>query len=139
MSHSSSLPPRTFPTRQQRREELKEALRNTPRSPCVDQTPAEIEAYYRKVQIGDRAAVRQTHGGMLSYDITEIEGVNSKLGRIYVRSYGAFYMKHGKNCRQPTGQTTLVVPTDAVVTWALHNPRGAFGFMTFKASDYPFP
>jgi hypothetical protein len=89
-------------------------------------------------QIGDRAVVRQTHSGMLRYDITAIEDVNPKRGRVYVRPHGAFYMKHGKNCRHPTGQTTLVVPTDAVLAWALDHPQGAFGFVTFKESDYPF-
>jgi hypothetical protein len=118
---------------------MKEARRNTPRSPCVDQTPAEIEAYYRNAPIGAPAAVRQTHGRMLRYDVTDIERVNPKLGRLYVRVHGAFYMKHGKNCWEPKGQTTLVVPTEAVVAWALEHPHGAFGFATFKESDYPFP
>jgi hypothetical protein len=137
---TSSVPSRPVPTtRQQIRDELKEARRETPRSPCVDQTPAEIEAYYGKAQPGDRAAVRQTHGGILRYDITDIQGANPKLGRVYVRGFGAFWMKHGKNCRHPTGQTTLVMPTDAVVAWALDHPQGAFGFVTFKESDYPFP
>lgn len=135
MSHSSSRPSRPFPTHQQRRDALKEALRNTPHSPCVDQTEADIEAYYRKAQIGELAAVRRTHGGMLYYEITEIDGTTPKLGRVYVRAHGAFYMKHGKNCREPKGQTTLVVPTAPVVAWALEYPRGAFGFATFKASD----
>ncbi len=75
---------------------------------------------------------------MLRYDIMEIESVNQKLGRVYVRTYGAFYMKHGKNCWEPKGQTTLVVPTETVVAWALEHPHGGFGFVTFKASDYPF-
>jgi hypothetical protein len=139
VSHSSSPLSRPFPTCQQRTDELNDALRNTPRSPCVDQMEADIEAYYRKAQIGELAAVRRTHGGMLYYEITEIGGTNPKLGRVYVRGHGAFYMKHGKNCWQPKGQTTLVVPTGPVVAWALEYPGGAFGFMTFKASDYPFP
>jgi hypothetical protein len=139
VSRSSSPPSRPFPTRQQRRDELKEALRNSPRSPCVAQTPADIEAYYRNAKIGDPAAVRHTQYGLLQYDITDIEGVNSQRGRVYVRAAGAFYMKHGKNCWHPKGQTDLVVPTDAVVAWAKEHPRGATGFSIFKAEDYPFP
>ena len=131
-------PSHPFPTSQQRRDELKEALRNTPRSPCVDQTQVDIETYYRKAQIGDRVAVRQTQDGMLYYDITEIVGTNPRLGRVYVRTHGAFYMKHGKNCWHPTGRKTLVVPTESVVAWAIENPRGAFGFSIFKADEYPF-
>ena len=64
---------RPFPTtRRQAMDEIRESLRNGPRSPSVDQTPAEIEGYYRNVQIGDRAAVRETQGGILVYDITDI-------------------------------------------------------------------
>jgi len=72
---------------------------------------------------------------MLRYDITAIERVNPELGRVYVRTHGAFYMKHGKNCWEPTGQTTLVVPTEPVVAWALEHPHGDFGFVTLRASD----
>jgi hypothetical protein len=138
VSHSSSVPLRPFPTSKQRRPELTEALQNAPGSPCIDQTQADIEAYYRKAQIGTRAAVRQTHGGVLRYDLTEIDGTNPKLGRLYVRAHGAFYMKHGKNCWHPTGQTRLVVPNDAVVAWALEHPTGALGFVTFEEGDCSF-
>jgi hypothetical protein len=83
--------------------------------------------------------VRHPQYGVLQYDIADIEGVNPKRGRVYVRTAGAFYMKHGKNCWHPKGQTDLVVPTDAVVAWAKEHPHGATGFSIFKAEDYPFP
>ena len=48
--------------------------------------------------------MRHTQYGLLQYDITDIESVNSQRGRVYVRIAGAFDMKHGKNCRHPKGQ-----------------------------------
>lgn len=119
------------------RRALRDDRRDNPRqlSPCVDQTPKEIETYYRGVTPGSPAVVRHTQGGMLVYDVTEVEGTNPKRGRVYVRSAGAFYMKSGKNCFHPTGQTTLVVPTEAVKEWAHEHPRGEFGVSTFRHYD----
>jgi hypothetical protein len=114
-----------------------EALRNGPRSPCVDQSAADVEAYYRNVQPGDRAAVRHTQDGILRYDILSIREVNPRIGRIYL-SLGAFFMKSGKKYSAPTGQTQLVVPTESVLAWAEAHPDGASGYATFKADEYPF-
>jgi hypothetical protein len=56
--------------------------------------------------------------------ITEIEGRNPRTGRVYVKGFGAFYMKSGKNCFHPKGQTTVVLPTEPVRQWAAANPSG---------------
>lgn len=95
-----------------------------PLSPCIEQTQADIEAYYRGTPEGEVAVVRRSQGHLLEYVVAEIEGRNPKRGRVYIRGHGAFYMKSGKNCFHPTGQTTLVVPTEAVLTWAREHPRG---------------
>lgn len=106
-----------------------------PSSPCSGQTSAEIAAYYRNAAIGARAVVRQTHGGLLQYKITEIERQNLAIGRVYVRDHGAFYTKHGKNCFHPTGQTRLVVPTESVRAFAAKHPNGEFGYDTRLPAD----
>ena len=75
---------------------------------------------------------------ILRYEIMHIDGVNPQRRKIYLR-LGAFFMKSGKKYSAPTGKTTLVVPTDAVVAWANEHPRGAVGFATSKAEDYSIP
>lgn len=106
---------------------LSEALANIPKSPCAYQTQEEIEQYYRNAPIGAKAAVRHTQYGLLEYDITIIERRSEALGRVYIRSRSsgsAFYIKSGKNCYHPKGQSSIVVPTEDVVIWAENNPRG---------------
>lgn len=101
-------------------------------SPCVDQTEAEIARYYRSAPMGAVAVVRHTQGGLLQYDVTEVEGQNPGRGRVYIKNAGAFYAKHGRNCYQPKGQTALVVPTPAVLEWARAHPRGEFGLSIYR-------
>lgn len=101
-------------------------------SPCVDQTKGDIEAYYRATPVGAVAVVRHTQGHLLQYDVTEIEGRNAKIGRVYIRNAGAFHMKSGVNCFHPKGQTTLVVPTEAVLAWVKEHPRGEFDIATTR-------
>ena len=98
-----------------------------PLSPCADQTPAQIHAYYRDAPAGAPAAVRHTQGGMLGYAICKVEGRNARSGRVFIENAGALYMKSGRNCFHPTGQTTLVEPTETVLMWAKEHPRGEFG------------
>lgn len=100
-------------------------------SPCAGQTPDEIAAYYRNVEAGDVAVVRQTQGHLLVYNVRKIEGLNPASGRIYIEQDGAFYMKSGKNCFHPKGQTTLVVPTKEVTDWAAEHPRGEFNYSIY--------
>ena len=70
--------------------------------------------------------MRQTQYHSLQYTVTTVEGINPARGRAYIRNFGAFYMKSGKNCYHPTGQTTLVAPTPEVLAWAEANPHGKF-------------
>ena len=113
-----------------------ERRHQTKYSPCVDQTEDEIGAYYRAAKEKDRAVVRQTQGHMLIYKLTEIEGINRSRGRVYVRQFGAFYSKHGKNCFHPKGQTSLVVPTAEVLSWAEQHPHGEFGYSCHRFEGY---
>lgn len=105
-------------------------------SPCARQTEAEIEDYYRNQPEGSAAVVRRTHGGVLTYQITAFGLRRTCTGRINVEGVGDFYMKSGKNCWEPTGQTRLVVPTEEVLAWAAENPRGQMGVSIY--ADEPF-
>jgi hypothetical protein len=89
-----------------------------PKSPCYEQTREQIEQYYRTAPIGEPAAVRHTQGGILRYDIETIQGRRPRVGKVEVSRFGDFYMKSAKYCLYPTGQTTLVVPTEEVINWA---------------------
>lgn len=105
-------------------------------SPCALQSQTDIETYYRNAEAGSVAVVRQTQHHMLAYSVTEIEDTRPEKGRTYIKQFGAFYMKSGKNCFHPKGQTTLVVPTPEVLTWAEEHPRGEFGYQTFTPEQY---
>lgn len=132
----SALP--TFPPLSKSQRQLREAVEDRrkenplPLSPCVEQTKKDIEAYYRKANVGDVAVVRHTQGGLLRYVVTDVEGPNPKRGRIDIRGAGAFYMKSGANCFHPKGQTTLVMPTDVVLAWAAKRPNGELDVSIFR-------
>jgi len=96
-------------------------------SPCSHQTEADIEEYYRNKPEGSVAVVRHTQGGLLHYEVKTFSARRAKTGRIHVDNRGDFYMKSGKNCYHPTGQTRLVVPTPEVLAWAEQNPQGKWG------------
>ena len=98
-----------------------------PLSPCVDQTSADKEAYYRYAPLHSPAAVRHTSGGVLHYLVTQIERRTPLSGRVYLRDGGVFFMRSCAKCFEPTGRTRLVLPTEAVVAWASANPSGKLG------------
>ena len=100
-------------------------------SPCANQTATEIENYYRNEPEGSAAVVRRTHGGILVYEVATFELRRPRSGRINVQSSGDFYMKSGKNCWEPTGQTRLVVPTEEVLAWVKEHPRGEMGYTIY--------
>src|SRR5689334_3262611 len=100
--------PRMSPAQRAALDSLREEQRNNPQklSPCVLQTREDIEAYYRNAEAGQAAVVRHTQGNLLRYAILEIEDINPRRGRVYIRNHGAFYMKSGANCFHPKGQTS---------------------------------
>lgn len=122
----SILPPLRPLSKRQREtlEEVRRAIAELPRSPCIDQTEKDVEAYYRTAEVGAVAVVRQTQYHRLQYTVTSIGGTPVRAGRVYIENFGAFYMKSGKNCFHPTGQTRLVVPTEQVLAWAAAHPNG---------------
>jgi hypothetical protein len=101
--------------------------------PSEAQTQPEIERYYRNVEPGDPAAIRETQGPSLRFILTTVEAVHPKQGRVYLKkppSWGGttFYMKSGKNYGSPTGQSRLVIPTPEVRAFAEEHPRGRMGW-----------
>jgi hypothetical protein len=98
--------------------------------PSSDQTPDQIAKYYRNAVNGAPAALRHTQYGRLRFTVTEIEGITHRSGRVYVRQgceWGGkgFYVKSGKSCDAPTGQTHLVVPTPEILSWIERHPDGS--------------
>jgi hypothetical protein len=71
--------------------------------------------------------VRRSHGGILCYEVTTLCLRRANCGRINAGNSGDLYMKSGKNCFEPTGQTQLVVPTEAVIAWSTEYSRGEMG------------
>lgn len=70
---------------------------------------------------------------MLCYHLAKV--IETKKGRVYVEQgdpWGGerWYMKSGKSCNHPTGQSNLVVPTPEVLKWIEDHPCGDTKFET---------
>jgi hypothetical protein len=103
------------------------AQRRPEGDPSNTQTEETISAHYRNANVGDLAVIRETYGGFLSFRLTKIEAIKGP--RVYLADeppYGgpAFYLKSGKNCRSPTGQAHLIIPTPPILDFAAANPKG---------------
>ena len=93
--------------------------------PAKDQSPEEIEKFMRSLKEGDEVAIHnaQGGGGLLSIHIAKVSEVRPR-GRLWTDRSGDFgadnrwFMKSGKNCGAPTGQSRLVIPTDEVRRYA---------------------
>jgi hypothetical protein len=110
-------------------EYLRNALKDVRRTPCAYQTDEEIEQYYRNSPIGSPAIIRHTQWRILKYEVSTIEG--RRHGRVYVPSKlggSSFYIRSkagaGANTYEPKGQSSLVIPTDAVLAFANATPSG---------------
>jgi len=107
------------------------ALRYDQRRPEDDpsntQTADTISAHYRNAKVGDVAVIRETYVRSLNFRLTTIDAIKGRF--VYLAdkpSYGgpAFYLSSGKNCRSPTGQAHLVIPTQPILDFAAANPNG---------------
>ncbi len=97
--------------------------------PSQDQTAEEIECYYRNAKIGDRAAIRNSQHGRLEIKITTVSNINPEVGSIHLNDEAvwggvAYSVKSGKSFYAPSSPSSLVVPNEAITTWAMENPRG---------------
>ena len=92
--------------------------------PASGQSPEEIEAFLRSRQVGDEVAIHNPQGGLnlLEIKIARVTEVRPR-GRLWTDASAAYgdnrwFMKSGKNCGAPTGQSRLVIPTDEVRRYA---------------------
>lgn len=105
-----------------------------PGDPSADQTPDQVAQHYRNAKEGETAVIRETYANRLWFVVTTITGTNPKAGRLYLADapksgHGgrAFYAKSGKNCFSPKGQSSLVIPTEAVLEHAKRYPHQDLG------------
>ncbi len=86
--------------------------------PTEDQTELSIGEFLRTITVGDEVAIRETHGGLLRFILTKVDNIKKKNGRLYTNKEGyagcAWYIRTGRSCRYPTGQSHLVEPTSVV-------------------------
>jgi hypothetical protein len=106
---------------------IRHAQRRTEDDPSNTQTAEAISAHYRNASVGDVAVIRETYGGSLNFRLTKINAIKGP--RVYLACeplYGgpAFYLASRKNCRSPTGQAHLVIPTQPILDFAAANPNG---------------
>lgn len=95
--------------------------------PTEDQTEMSIGEFLRTGMVGDDIAIRETHGGLLRFILTKVE--NIKKGRLYTEKGGyagsSWYIRTGRSCRYPTGQSHLVEPTSALRSFV--KEQGEYG------------
>lgn len=92
--------------------------------PAADQSVEEIEAFLRSRVVGDEVAIHNPQGGLrlLSIELAKVTEVRLR-GRLWTDKsahYGdnRWFVKSGKNCGAPTGQSRLVMPTEDVRRYA---------------------
>lgn len=91
--------------------------------PCDGQSPAELEAYYRRVGEGSLACIRRTTGSSFDPAWYAFDRVTSVArGRVRLSQHSSFWMKSGKNCYHPGGQLRLVIPSLQILDWGDNNP-----------------
>lgn len=105
--------------------------------PAGNQTPEEIEAFLRSRVVGDEVAIHNPQGGpgLLSIELARVTEVRPR-GRLWTDKFASFgdnrwFMKSGKNCGAPTGQSRLVMPTKEVRRYATEH-RFALDFRPFS-------
>jgi hypothetical protein len=100
--------------------------------PSMGQTLADIETFLRSAGHETEVAIRNTHAGRREYVIAKVTGSNARAGRVYTNKSGAsggtaWYMKSGKNCFHPKGQSRLFIPTDEIRAFIAGFPQGVGG------------
>lgn len=103
--------------------------------PTGDQMLAIIEKYLRATEVDDEVAIRNTHGGILTFQLATVIGLNPEKGRLYTDRPGesggtSWYIRTGKNTFHPTGQSRLFIPTDAVRAFLQNHPLGLLTYTT---------
>jgi hypothetical protein len=80
------------------------------------------------VTVGDDVAIRESHRGLLRFIITKV--MNIKRGRLYTEKAGyagdSWWVRTGRNCWYPKGQSHLVEPTSGVHDFIRDHENGSF-------------
>jgi hypothetical protein len=94
--------------------------------PSIGQTVEAIEAHYSVCKIGTKAAIRNTHAGMLHFTETEIvsRGTRTVNVKCIPASGGTAFYFNGKNFKFSRGQSTLVIWTQSIADWNKKHPVG---------------
>ena len=103
--------------------------------PSQGQTEISIGAFLASRAVGDEIAIRNPHGGHLSFVLTTISevGTGTRSRYIYTKHSGdyggtAWNRKNGRNARSPGGQTHLVEATAEVRDFIKKFPLGTGGY-----------
>jgi hypothetical protein len=84
--------------------------------PTEDQTEASIGAFLRTLKVGDEVAIRETQRALLRFILMKVTRI--KKGRLYTEQSGyagdSWYIRTGRSCWYPKGQSHLVEPTSGV-------------------------
>jgi hypothetical protein len=84
--------------------------------PTENQTEASIGRFLSAVAVDDDVAIRETHRALLRFILTKVASI--KKGRLYTEQNGyagnSWYIRTGRSCWSPKGQSHLVEPTSGV-------------------------
>jgi hypothetical protein len=102
-----------------------------PADPAFGQSERTIAAYLLNSCEGNEVAIRNAQGLGVMYVVTTIESISRDKGRLYTAIEAplggkGWYLKTGKHCRHPKGQSRLVEPTEEIRNFARQNPMGRF-------------
>lgn len=92
-------------------------------SPCAGQSADAIAVWLKeRVAFSVEIVVRRTQAGMLQYERGKVVSLGKGRFEVSVRSRNGIFAESGdtfyysgKNCREPKGQTRLVIPTPSVL------------------------
>jgi hypothetical protein len=107
--------------------------------PAHGQTESEIGAYLERCIEGSPIAIHETHSGILTFTLTVVVEINRRTkGRLTTKAMGyggdRWYVKHGRSCRFPTGQSHLVVPTPEIEAYVAQH--GSLGLWTYRTARF---
>jgi hypothetical protein len=103
--------------------------KRTADDPAEGQTEYEVGAYLKQASPGDEIAIHETQGGFLRIAVTTITEIGAIApGRLATAasSYAGtrWYIRTGRSCFYPKGQSHLILAADAVRRFAAEHPNG---------------
>lgn len=100
--------------------------------PCAGQNADSIQRWVKaEAAPGAIVVVRHARWQLYEYHLDEIAKLNLRAGRVYLAQHGRFSL-HGTGISGPKGSLTLLEPTSAVVSAAIHGRTWQHGKPAFK-------